>query len=720
MPLIIHIGILSIPLIVVTALPYSYVFPKGIAFLLLVEILIISALISACKDRESKRESMPLQDGTNHNNSTLLKSKSRMPVAIPVALALFIFISLLTTATSMDAFRSFFSDQPRMTGMFFLLHAGVWFFLLTAIFKKNVLAYHMLTIASVGIAALVALYALAQMFAAFPTFAISHNGRVASTLGNPLYLGHYLMLNIWIAALAAAHEYRASVRRILYAYIPLALCVILLTGNRSTIAIAGVGILVFGALSLRKKIVPKIFLVFTAVVIIAAALIMFEKPDSHLFQPAKRVFTELFNDPQRLVLWNIGIRSWLQKPILGWGNGNYEYAHYANVRVPEEYRLLSSGIPGNAHNAFIEILVSSGIVGLIAILILMGSIVFALISVWRTGDLKMKLSSLYLAAFFISAALQDLVIFDTPSTLITVILALAILAYFVGKKGSGAFFFPQKRLLTPFSMPLNPYMVSVGIMGIAAICLYLVIFPAYGGYLSIKAWRLFEYDMPASLTAHERALVYSAYLAPDARAVLAGNVISAYNSGGKKDALMSHAVPLAVKQSELSFLEHPLSVPRIIQYATLLRIAVTEKTGGNYARSLLALMRYAHETYPRYPDIRYEELQSMLALNAIPAFHAGTAEMLILAPDNARTYWFAALSSLLHGKGAETVDNLKQAEARGYDIVEQTDVWKFIADATDEKNIPFLRDAIGSALQKKPNDPNLLDAISILKKKQSL
>ncbi|MBI4250221.1 O-antigen ligase family protein [Candidatus Uhrbacteria bacterium] len=692
MQFLIHSLILTIPLLVSPALPYPYVYPKAAAFLLLVELLLLLTLLQKLRQKRQ----------------TIKIAKSFFS---PFLLLLIVFLASesLAAFAGADPIRSFFSDQLRMNGVFLLFHAAAWFFLLVVLFHRNAFCWHTLIIINTSISFVVGLYALTQRFTLFPEWvlAVSYEDRVTSTLGNPIYLGHYLLLSLWLTALAASHEQRSLIRRILYGSIPILFFVIFITANRSTIAIAVVGITVFAIYSIKNRAVPRIFLALLGIILVALPVLFFSRQLSASWNVISRVKHESFIDSNRLTLWNIGIRAFLERPILGWGRNNFEYAYYKNVRVPEEYQILPSGTPDNAHNTIVETLVASGIVGLAILILIMINIFWSIRTVFKNKKNHSSLSALYFSAFFISAALQDLTIFDTPSTIIVLVLGLAMLHHFSSQTNSVSSTLISNRI------PRGVLIASI--LGVGILSFTFTIMPAYASYISKKAWGIFPYEPTRATALHRNAMQWGRYLAPEIRQIYINNVIASYNNGAGNDFLVP---PIALAEANKSFMEHPLSVEWIIQYATLLRIDITENKSAVSKQKLRDLFAYAVKQYPAYPDILFEQLQYFLAINDQKAFDMESSLLALRLPADRRTYWFKALSSLMKNDIQKTVDNLLEAEGRGYDIFIQPAVWKIIAAKAAGKEAQRVREILTRALQMHPEKNGLRDALRIAEEKK--
>lgn len=65
----------------------------------------------------------------------------------------------------------------------------------------------------------------------------------------------------------------------------------------------------------------------------------------------------------RLAVWRAGVAGWIDRPLLGWGE--WRFANATQAHLTDD--LLARNLWSNAHNLFVETLVASGVVGLVAL-----------------------------------------------------------------------------------------------------------------------------------------------------------------------------------------------------------------------------------------------------------------------------------------------------------------------------------------------------------------
>ncbi len=152
------------PLIISNSGFYPFIFGKAIFFQVLIEILFILYIVLIFKNP---------------------KYRPKLNLLNIAVLAYFLVLGL-TTLVSLDPIRSFWSTQERMTGFFNQIHFGMFFLMLSSLFKKK--DYIWLLRISLLVSGVVSIYALSQWEA-----------RLSSTLGNPGFLACYLLFNIFFA-----------------------------------------------------------------------------------------------------------------------------------------------------------------------------------------------------------------------------------------------------------------------------------------------------------------------------------------------------------------------------------------------------------------------------------------------------------------------------------------------------------------------------------------
>ncbi|MFH1990760.1 MAG: O-antigen ligase family protein, partial [Patescibacteria group bacterium] len=173
-----------------------------------------------------------------------------------------------------------------------------------------------------------------------------------------------------------------------------------------------VGLFVVGAFLIFSDILAKkryrVFVAVLMLVIILSVAVMFLFKDSEFVKNS--TYLKRFSDislsattaQTRILTWQSAIKGFFAAPILGAGPENFSYLFNANYNP----RLLMYGGGSFAetwqdkpHNAFIEILTETGIIGSLSYILIWVFVAVYLFKIFRKGE---KFLSLILAAAFIA------------------------------------------------------------------------------------------------------------------------------------------------------------------------------------------------------------------------------------------------------------------------------------------------------------------------------
>lgn len=184
------------------------------------------------------------------------------------------------------------------------------------------------------------------------------------TLGHPVYLAGFVAIGL----IAAVGLNRLSARSLVPLLVILSTALALSTKRVGWVALAvGLAVALWRARPPRRR-------AFLIVGVVAATLVTWTAVDAFFvpsvpFSGARR-FGELTTDSARarVTTWVALTRGWASRPVLGWGPGNAWSAYMASAATPE-IEVAGRGMR-DAHNFLVEAPVTTGGVGLGALLIL--------------------------------------------------------------------------------------------------------------------------------------------------------------------------------------------------------------------------------------------------------------------------------------------------------------------------------------------------------------
>ncbi|MFT5036451.1 MAG: O-antigen ligase/tetratricopeptide (TPR) repeat protein [Candidatus Azotimanducaceae bacterium] len=357
---IVYVGIFIIPfipLIVVNDMFFPFITGKNFTFRIIVEVIFGAWVLLALLDTAYRPRFSWLFAGTSA----------------------FIVVMFFANFFGEYPLKSFWSNFERMDGYVTLVHFYLLFVVLGSSFRdKKIWTYLMWT--SVAAATYVAFDGLGQL--------INKAGasRVDSTLGNAAYMAIYMFFHAFFSVWLFVQSKQLLVRILTALLFAFFTYLLLLTGTRGTFLglVAGLGLSVLYAIIFSRSYpgVRKVAIVaLTILVILTASLFTFKdsnfvKGNSSLNRIASISLQEDLS--VRFDIWNMALEGFKERPVLGWGQGNFNYVFNEQYN-PDLY--FAESWYDRVHNIALDWLIAGGILGFLSYI----SIFFALIYylLWR-------------------------------------------------------------------------------------------------------------------------------------------------------------------------------------------------------------------------------------------------------------------------------------------------------------------------------------------------
>ncbi len=395
------------PLIVSGKFFFPFVGPKSIYFFALVEIIFFAWILLIIR------------------NPKYRPSKN----ALILALSLFLIVLILASVLGENFLNSFWSKYERMTGLLMWFHLLAFFLALSSTFKRGkdwfkifgVSVFVGMSISAIALLASIDINVLG-------TFISSARG--GATLGNSSFMASYLLFNVFLALYLFL---KTAGRLKIFSGIGfgvIALGLFFSTGRAAILSFLG-GLVLLGLLWLifcqkGKLRMAGISLVAISAIFALSFLYFFSQPDSFVYQKSLPLIQTV--SKSRLVVWDIGLKGWQERPVLGWGPENFEVVfskHY-------DPRLFLSEYGGEVwfdrvHNIFFDTLVDSGILGLLAYL---GIFISAFYVLWRKylrKELDFWIAGIF-SVILISYFAKNLTVFDLVNSYMMFFLVLGFIA----------------------------------------------------------------------------------------------------------------------------------------------------------------------------------------------------------------------------------------------------------------------------------------------------
>ncbi|RMH35917.1 MAG: O-antigen ligase domain-containing protein [Nitrospirae bacterium] len=162
---------------------------------------------------------------------------------------------------------------------------------------------------------------------------------------------------------------------------------------------------------LKKK---TILLLSACAVIVAISVALSPKTQTRIHHIA--------SDPQRMLIWSVALDIWRDSPWFGMGAGGYNRAKVEQIRRSPEYHIKNPAFGhDHPHSIYLWHLTTGGILGLLSLLLLFGSLLWSGTLYWKTGGANIAVAGV---ALIIHGAFNDSLEQHFP--LFAAIIALAI------------------------------------------------------------------------------------------------------------------------------------------------------------------------------------------------------------------------------------------------------------------------------------------------------
>ncbi len=431
--------ILTLPIVLTPFTIFPHHFGKVMIFLLAVGVGVIALLIQIWRTKQYP----------SFNN--------------PLTMALVVWLLVMTIASLLgeNFYRSLGGVYFRNTGLVLWVALFGFFILLNYIFTDKA-GWRKMLMYFAGIGGVVGAVGVVQRFVTVWPGLIDQSGRIASTIGNPIFLGAYLLFIFFIALYLFITALSPKEKLIWIGVVVVTLLGLYFTESAGTFVglIAGAAMMVAILIARSKKpklifgtVIVVVLMVLGGMVFLKYKTILLKSPIGFLLTPLDRVSlvsAQSGTAKTRLMAWGVGWQGIKARPILGWGMGNFETVadRYYNPKFLEVS--FAETVWDTPHNLFIQIAAEDGVVGLLAFLAV---IVCAYVMLYKNKQYSVPEKAILaggLAAYLVQASFGV----DTLFSLSSLIILLALFAA------------PRPMVLKPVSTTLSVFL-PVGIVLIA-------------------------------------------------------------------------------------------------------------------------------------------------------------------------------------------------------------------------------------------------------------
>lgn len=576
-----------IPFIVPSNFFFPFITGKGFTFRILVEVIFGLFVILAFIDREYRPKL-----------SWITK-----------AVLGFTLVVLAADLLGVNVYKSIWSNYERMEGFVLMAHLAA-FYIVTSSFLKNASRWYQYFTVTIGASVIVCLYSVLQLAGKININQGSE--RVDATFGNATYLAIYLVFNIFLSLYFVLQSDREKWQKWLYGTAGVFQTVILyFTATRGAILglIGGLGlaglIFVFKEKeNLFLKRVSYSILATLAVVVIVFFSIKntdFVKNSRVLSRFSTLSFSEI-KTQGRYFVWPMAIKGIEERPILGWGQENFNFVFNKNYD-PRMYA--QEQWFDRTHNVFLDWLIATGIVGFLAY----SSMYMALFYyIWRKES-HLKLAEKGVFTGMIAAYIfHNIFVFDN---LISYILFYSILAYLHYENSSkiepkGAFYHQS------YESDTVAYIVAPAVVILTIGLIYFVNVPAIQANTTlIQALSPQNGDISKNLDLFKEAYSYNSLGNTEITEQVVQTAVQVLSSQGTSPEIKQKFFDLAKEKIEQKVAQSPHDARYLVFAGSFFNRA------GQYDEAIKYLTRAIEES-PKKQSIYFELGTSYIGKRDVP------------------------------------------------------------------------------------------------------
>ena len=416
----------------------------------------------------------------------LRDSSYRLPKSWTLAaLGIYVLIALLATVFSVSPTRSLWSTYERMQGWVDLAHWATFVVVLVST-HRTWAHWRTLLNFNLGVGILIGLLGLTQFFDIRVFEYLQYRNRLDITLGNPTYVGGYMLVNFFIAAAFLAESFldrsasetrgRGVERRrrrraqqsgglsqipsehlwraFWAACAALNLTMVFLSGTRSAAIALVAGILAFsigyalwgGSRRLRTAAIGTTAVLLALASVVTIFILVRAGTDTERIDLPGTMVERLLNTgvrdrsvEGRIAAAQVGVNAFFDRPFLGWGPENYTVGYDRHVE-PDAFAKGALSFD-QAHNKLIEELTTKGLLGLLGYLALWVSLAAVFIRKARHLPAAQQAFAFLIGGGLIGYFTQNFFLFDTPGTVIHLYALVGFVVYLdsmvLKRSGSG-------------------------------------------------------------------------------------------------------------------------------------------------------------------------------------------------------------------------------------------------------------------------------------------
>ena len=610
----------------------------------------------------------------------VLQDRSFLPRPTKIFWAITIFAGVfgLTSLTGIYPYQSIFGTLERMGGWFSFLHFWAFFIMSTGVLRTK---EHWLTFIKISVFAslLSVIYGFLQKTSIPWVLGATDRERIFGTIGNTALFAGYIIVNAFFALFLAFWKKT----RIRYVYIGIAaldFIAIFMTVVRGSLLGVVIAMTIFSLLYIFGKSGRKMIgygMLGLISLIIVVELILIANRAGPLVQGhnyLKRL-TDISLTTRtvqtRLWAWQAGIDGWNDSAktiILGWGPENFNIPFSKHFNPKFYSGTGSETLFDRAHNMFVEVLVTMGILGEVSYLWIFVVLFLALWKIYRSPDHDSRIMGIVLIAGFIAYIIHNTFIFDTSANFVVFF----IFAGFVHFSSLPSEFQSKKQQAKTASSSSLRYSVTIILVVAAAISIYKTDYiPARANYNATRAvvasW---NQDNETAVGLFQKAILYDSFLSYELRHRYMLYLLENINKIADIKTLNAGEIMFSAIEEVKKNLDSPMDYLPYLYVSRGYIILGKDNPDAPFNDLALEYSSKALEISPTFIRTYYEIAQAYLNKEDYPDAITMFKKAIDLNPDVTISWWYMGITQLESGDLQEGYTTVQEAFARGYTLSE--------------------------------------------------
>lgn len=594
------------------------------------------------------------------------KGKVYLPPRTPLfwAVTLFFLAFGLTTFTSVNIYQSFFGTLERMGGWFSFLHFWLFFVIASAVLRKR---EDWLTFIKVSLAVslLSAFYGFLQKTDLKWIIGSGGRAKIFGTIGNPALFAGYIVINAFLALMLYFKPGNSeNEKKFFAAAFLIDAFAVLLTGVRGSVLGVIIGILIFGflySINFGSQKIKRYTTYFLMLVVVVVGILYFLRntdfvKNNQYLSRYSDISPKARTVQTRMWAWQAGFDGWndsFKYMVLGWGPEmfNVPFSKHFN---PNFISLGSETLFDRAHNQFLEVLFTMGLIGFAAYVLIY---VYAFKGLNKlNSDPEDKVFKIGLISALVAYMIHNFFIFDTSANYIMFFIALGFINLLTVASNQP----PVTSSIT--KKPKNTLVNFAGAVLMVAVILSIYFFevlPAKANYATtrgiVASW---GGDHDLAFEKFKKAMSYDTFGKYDIRHRYAQYILE---RGTKQiDEKVKERLLVAIENVKKNVEESPKDYLPYLYISRSYILLGKERPNSPYNDLALENSLKALEISPTFVRTYYEVAQAYLNKKDLPKAIEWFEKVVELNPQVPLSHWYLGITYAQAGqlrKGAEIIEN---------------------------------------------------------------